>query len=104
MTFLVDPLTGLAFSLLASLPPSYGLYTAFFPVLTYFFLGTSRHISVGTSWKADCGIFSLCLMTPTLQTQTDQQFESDKKKNANTNKIPPQALKKKKWWHNMPHL
>ncbi|KAM4569884.1 LOW QUALITY PROTEIN: chloride anion exchanger-like [Odontesthes bonariensis] len=39
---------GLAFSLLASLPPSYGLYTAFFPMLTYFFLGTSRHISVGS--------------------------------------------------------
>lgn len=39
--------SGLAFSLLASLPPSYGLYTAFFPMLTYFFLGTSKHISVG---------------------------------------------------------
>ncbi|KAK5896172.1 hypothetical protein CgunFtcFv8_009802 [Champsocephalus gunnari] len=39
---------GLAFSLLASLPPSYGLFTAFFPMLTYFFLGTSRHISVGS--------------------------------------------------------
>ncbi|XP_010786567.1 chloride anion exchanger-like, partial [Notothenia coriiceps] len=38
----------LAFSLLASLPPSYGLFTAFFPMLTYFFLGTSRHISVGS--------------------------------------------------------
>lgn len=39
--------SGLAFALLAALPPSYGLYTAFFPMLTYFFLGTSRHISVG---------------------------------------------------------
>ncbi|TSK13248.1 Pendrin [Bagarius yarrelli] len=37
----------LAFSLLASLPPGYGLYSAFFPVLIYFFLGTSRHLSVG---------------------------------------------------------
>uniref|UniRef100_A0A3Q2GI58 Solute carrier family 26 member 3 n=1 Tax=Cyprinodon variegatus TaxID=28743 RepID=A0A3Q2GI58_CYPVA len=46
-TGLVAIMQGLAFSLLASLPPSYGLYTAFFPVLTYFFLGTSRHISVG---------------------------------------------------------
>ncbi|KAG7456245.1 hypothetical protein MATL_G00249710 [Megalops atlanticus] len=46
-TGLVAVLQGLAFSLLASLPPSYGLYTAFFPVIIYFFLGTSRHISVG---------------------------------------------------------
>ncbi|MBN3313845.1 S26A3 protein, partial [Atractosteus spatula] len=38
---------GLAFALLAYVPPGYGLYSAFFPVLTYFFLGTSRHISVG---------------------------------------------------------
>lgn len=40
-------LPGLAYCLLASLPPWYGLYTAFFPVIIYFFLGTSRHISVG---------------------------------------------------------
>ncbi|XP_076578954.1 solute carrier family 26 member 3 [Chaetodon auriga] len=47
-TGMVAIMQGLAFSLLASLPPSYGLYTAFFPVLTYFFLGTSRHLSVGS--------------------------------------------------------
>lgn len=47
-TGLVAIMQGLAFSLLASLPASYGLYTAFFPVLIYFFLGTSRHISVGS--------------------------------------------------------
>ncbi|XP_068573200.1 solute carrier family 26 member 3 isoform X2 [Cebidichthys violaceus] len=47
-TGLVAIMQGLAFSLLASLPPSYGLYTAFFPMLIYFFLGTSRHISVGS--------------------------------------------------------
>uniref|UniRef100_A0A668A4K1 Solute carrier family 26 member 3 n=1 Tax=Myripristis murdjan TaxID=586833 RepID=A0A668A4K1_9TELE len=47
-TGLVAIMQGLAFSLLAQLPPSYGLYTAFFPMLTYFFLGTSRHISVGS--------------------------------------------------------
>ncbi|KAL3048588.1 hypothetical protein OYC64_007191 [Pagothenia borchgrevinki] len=47
-TGMVAIMQGLAFSLLASLPPSYGLFTAFFPMLTYFFLGTSRHISVGS--------------------------------------------------------
>ncbi|XP_062238986.1 chloride anion exchanger-like isoform X1 [Platichthys flesus] len=47
-TGLVSIMQGLAFSLLVSLPASYGLYTAFFPMLTYFFLGTSRHISVGS--------------------------------------------------------
>ncbi|KAM3587925.1 uncharacterized protein V6R79_017374 [Siganus canaliculatus] len=47
-TGLVAIMQGLAFALLASLPASYGLYTAFFPMLTYFFLGTSRHISVGS--------------------------------------------------------
>ncbi|XP_038594299.1 chloride anion exchanger-like [Micropterus salmoides] len=47
-TGLVAIMQGLAFSLLASLPPSYGLYTAFFPMLIYFFLGTSRHLSVGS--------------------------------------------------------
>uniref|UniRef100_A0A7N6BC56 STAS domain-containing protein n=1 Tax=Anabas testudineus TaxID=64144 RepID=A0A7N6BC56_ANATE len=46
-TGLVAIMQGLAFAMLASLPPSYGLYAAFFPMLIYFFLGTSRHISVG---------------------------------------------------------
>ncbi|KAJ6666289.1 hypothetical protein lerEdw1_000561 [Lerista edwardsae] len=46
-TGLVAVLQGLAFALLVNIPPGYGLYAAFFPVIMYFFLGTSRHISVG---------------------------------------------------------
>ncbi|XP_060747186.1 sulfate anion transporter 1 [Tachysurus vachellii] len=37
----------IAYCLLAGLEPVYGLYTSFFANIIYFFLGTSRHVSVG---------------------------------------------------------
>ncbi|KAM8972099.1 chloride anion exchanger-like [Pelodytes ibericus] len=46
-TGLVAVLQGLAFALLVNVSPGYGLYAAFFPVIIYFFFGTSKHISVG---------------------------------------------------------
>ncbi|XP_050500307.1 sulfate transporter [Diabrotica virgifera virgifera] len=47
---------GMAYALLGNVPPVVGIYMAIFPVLVYFFLGTSRHVSMGT--------FSIaCLMT-----------------------------------------
>ncbi|XP_037367474.1 pendrin [Talpa occidentalis] len=46
-TGLVGTLQGMAYALLAAVPVGFGLYSAFFPILTYFFFGTSRHISVG---------------------------------------------------------
>lgn len=37
----------MAYGQLTTLDPIYGLYVSFFPVLFYFFFGTSRHISIG---------------------------------------------------------
>lgn len=37
----------IAYCLLAGLEPIYGLYTSFFANIIYFFLGTSKHVSVG---------------------------------------------------------
>ncbi|KAM4044774.1 solute carrier family 26 member 10-like isoform 2-T2 [Anomaloglossus baeobatrachus] len=39
---------GMAFALLTSVAPVYGLYTSFFPVVLYMLLGTGHHVSTGT--------------------------------------------------------
>lgn len=38
---------GMAYAMIAGLPPVYGLYAAFLPVLVYVFLGTSRQVGIG---------------------------------------------------------
>ena len=38
---------GMAYALIAELPPEYGLYAALVPLIIYALMGTSRHLSVG---------------------------------------------------------
>ncbi|KAG8439917.1 hypothetical protein GDO86_005908, partial [Hymenochirus boettgeri] len=68
-TGLIGTLQGLSFALLAAVPVGYGIYSSFFPILTYFLLGTSRHISVGPF-----PVISLMVGSVVLSMAPDEQF------------------------------
>lgn len=49
----------MAYSSLAGVPPIVGIYMAFFPVLVYVIMGTSRHVSMGKLFADVAFLFGL---------------------------------------------
>uniref|UniRef100_A0A8C5QDK2 STAS domain-containing protein n=1 Tax=Leptobrachium leishanense TaxID=445787 RepID=A0A8C5QDK2_9ANUR len=83
-TGLVSTLQGLSFALLAAVPVGYGLYSAFFPVIIYAFMGTSKHLSVGP-------FPVICLMVgvTVLSMAPDEDYAASSNSTGNDTKLDP---------------
>ena len=62
----------MAYGLLAGVDPVVGIYTAFFPVLLYAFLGTMPHVSMGTF-----AVISILVSKPVTELSTVASFRSE---------------------------
>ncbi|XP_069833964.1 prestin isoform X2 [Dendropsophus ebraccatus] len=60
---------GLAYALLAAVPPVFGLYSSFYPVFLYTFFASSRHVSIGTF-----AVISLMVGGVALRIAPDEMF------------------------------
>ncbi|XP_041365825.1 sulfate transporter-like isoform X2 [Gigantopelta aegis] len=73
---------GIAFGILASLTPVYGLYSTFFGIVFYAIFGTSRHVSFGTNAV-------LALLTATIVEREKDLKYGDVDISSNTSVVDP---------------